>query len=199
MFRKSRIDLWRGVFVSILIAFAAAPALAGQAVVTWTQPTKLADGSPTPASGPGAITAYRVEYILGPSGCATWPTGTSTSQSYGPTVLSATITGLGFGTWCFRAYASNSGGESVPSNIAPDTIAVPPPGPPGDGTIHVADLTIYDIVKQPGKLVMLAVGTVPAGTQCDTTQTVNGLYAVPTDAAHWFGNVRPVIVFAQCS
>ena len=46
---------------------------------------------------------------------------------------------------------------------------------------------------------MLPVGTAPAGTQCDTTQSVNGYYVVPRAAVIWSGTIKPPVVVASCS
>jgi len=197
--RNSSLRLGRVLVLAAALLWSVV-ASGGQAVVTWTPPTKLSDGTPTPASGPGSTTGYRLEYILAPAAtCSPWPSGTATSKPEPASATTDTITGLSFGTWCFRAYTENVSGESVATNVAPKTFAVPLPGPPGDGTITVAATTVYDIVKQKDRLVMLPVGTVPADTKCDVTQSVNGYYAVPSDAATWFGSVRPPIVFAQCT
>ena len=65
--------------------------------------------------------------------------------------------------------------------------------------LTVQDLTVYNVIKQKDKFVLLAAGTVPAGTQCDPNETVNGRYAVPNDLVTWFGNVEPIVVVADCS
>jgi hypothetical protein len=54
------------------------------------------------------------------------------------------------------------------------------------------------VIKTKNRFVLLPVGTVPANTPCDTTQSVNGHYAVPRDAVTWSGTVEPDVVVAQC-
>jgi len=59
--------------------------------------------------------------------------------------------------------------------------------------------TVYDIVKQDGRILMLPVGTIALGTTCDELNVANGLNGVPRDKVTWFGTVRPVVVFAKCT
>jgi hypothetical protein len=63
----------------------------------------------------------------------------------------------------------------------------------------VNTLVAYTVIKQPGKFLLLPVGNVPAGTQCDATQNVNGYYMVPASAVNWSGNVRTDTPVASCS
>ena len=60
--------------------------------------------------------------------------------------------------------------------------------------------TVYNVIKQPNRFVLLPIGTVPPGTPCDPNNMVNGHGAVPTDAVVWApgSTVRPVVVVAQC-
>lgn len=59
--------------------------------------------------------------------------------------------------------------------------------------------TVYDIVKQPGRYVLLPVGLAPPGLLCDPTQDVSNYNVVPTDSVAWFGSVRPPVVVALCA
>jgi hypothetical protein len=103
-------------------------------------------------------------------------------------------------TYYFVSTAYNSAAtvqESDYSNEVSKTIPFPVPNPPS--MLQVQNVVVFDIVKQNNKYVLLAVGEVPAGTNCDPTQTVNGHYAVPTDLVAWYGNVQPPVVVADCS
>lgn len=73
----------------------------------------------------------------------------------------------------------------------------PPPGPP---VILDQEEIVYTVVKQPNRFVLLPIGTVPAGTSCDPSNSVNGLGAVPTDAVVWTSTTgsRPIVVVARC-
>lgn len=166
---------------------------AGTLNVNWTNPTAYTDGTTLAAAD---ITQTRVEYGT----C-----GTSTPLSFGvkagETVVtggatSAVINSLAPGVYCVQAKTTAQGIESDASNVATKTLLPPKPNPPA--AVTIGSLIAYDIIKQPGKLVLLAVGKVAGGIACDTTQSVNGLYAIPTDAIAWFGTVRPPVAFAAC-
>ena len=60
--------------------------------------------------------------------------------------------------------------------------------------------TVFTVVKQPNRFLLLPVGTVPAGTPCDPNNSTNGLGAVPTSAVQWTSPTgsRPVVVVARC-
>jgi hypothetical protein len=59
--------------------------------------------------------------------------------------------------------------------------------------------TVYSIVKQADRLVLLPVGTTAVGTKCDSVQgLISGYYVVPVSAVTFAGTVKPVVVFAQC-
>lgn len=161
--------------------------------VTWTNPTAYTDGTALPATD---ITQTRIEY--GTCTSVTPPTfgvksGEVISTGNGTT---ATIKSPTPGTYCIQAKTTAKGVESAPSGVVTKQIVQPAPNPPT--AVTIGTLIAYDIVKQPGKLVLLAVGRVDAGVVCDTSQSVNGLYAVPTSAVRWFGTVRPPVAFAAC-
>lgn len=187
------------VCTASLAAFAlclsASPASAGDAVLTWTLATANTDGSAIPATGPTSLAATRVEWGT----CSGSNFGTASGQQTVATPATTyTITGLAAGTWCFRAYSRTVAGlESAPTNAVSKTILQAPPNPPGNLT--VADLTVYQFIGTTDAIVLNPVGTVPAGTACDPSQSVNGRYAVPRAVVSWYGSVRPRVVFAQCS
>lgn len=176
------------------LVFAIPRAFAAEAQLTWVQPTQNVDGSSIPASGEGRLIGNRAE----------WGTCNGTAfgikageQAFATPTTAYTVTGLTPGTWCFRVYASSTYGESGPSNVAQKVITPPLPKPPTGLT--VADGTAFTVLKREDRFVLLPVGTVPAGTACDTTQSVNGMYVVPRDAVTWSGTVKPVVVVSACS
>lgn len=63
-----------------------------------------------------------------------------------------------------------------------------------------SEQTVFNVVKQPNRFVLLPVGLVPAGTQCDPNNAVNGHGAVPVDEVVWQPGVtvRPIVVVALC-
>lgn len=173
-------------------------ALAADVAVTWTNPTQNVDGSAIPASGTGQLTGNRVEWGSCAGTAPNYTFGTAAGQqSFATPTTAYTVPALAPGTHCFRAFASTTYGESGPSGVASRVIAPPLPLPPTGLT--VAQLTVYTVLKRDDRFVMLPVGTVPAGTACDTTQSVNGYYVVPRGAVTWSGTVKPAVVVATCS
>lgn len=171
---------------------------AGEAQLTWTQPTHNTDGSVIPASGTGRLTGNRVQWGTCTGTAPNYGFGTQAGQQVFTTPTTAyTVPNLAPGTWCFRAYASTTYGESGPTNVVAKVIAPPIPNPPSNLT--VADTLAFTVLKRDNRFVMLPVGTVPAGTACDTSQSINGYYVVPREAVTWSGSVKPVVVVAQCS
>lgn len=180
--------------LAIALLAIAGPAIAGEAALSWTQPTTNVDGSAIPASGTGRLVGNRVEWGT----CSTANVfGTVIGQQAWTTPrTSYTVTGLAPATYCFRAFASTTYGESGPSAVASKTILPPMPNPPGN--IMVADLQVYTVIKTKDRFVLLPVGTVPAATPCDPAQSVNGMNAVPRDAVQWTGTVQDDVVVARC-
>ena len=94
------------------------------------------------------------------------------------------------GTQTYVSTAYNTdGNESINSNSATKEI----------GPLRVTGTTAYVIGTIPNKIVFFVVGTVPLGTLCFESQTVNGRYAfdviemVPTNPAS-----KPLVVYASC-
>ena len=182
----------------LLASFAIGLAQAGEAQTSWTQPTQNTDGSAIPASGTGRLTGNRIEWGTCTGTAPNYAFGTQAGQQVFTTPTTAyTVLNLTPGTWCFRAYASTTYGESGPSAVAAKVIAAPMPNPP-TGLAAVGGVA-YTILKRENRLVMLPVGTVPADTACDTSQSVNGYYVVPREAVVFTGTVQPMVVVAQCS
>lgn len=190
-FSAACIALW----AAFALCLSASPANAGDAVLTWTLATANTDGSAIPASGPTSLAATRVEWGT----CSGSNFGTASGQQTVATPATTyTITGLAAGTWCFRAYSRTVAGlESAPTNAVTKTILQAPPQPPGNLT--VAATVVYQLIGTPDRFATIPVGTIPAGTPCDTTQAVLGLYVVPRAAVTWYGSTRPQSVLAQCS
>lgn len=182
----------------MLLCLAALPAMAGEAQLTWTQPTQNTDGSAIPASGTGRLTGNRVAWGTCTGTPPNYTFGTQAGQQvFAVPTTAYTVPNLAPGTWCFRAYASTTYGESGPSGVAAKVIAPPMPNPPSGLT--AVDGVAYTIVKRADRFVMLPVGTIPADTQCDTTQSVNGYYVVPNAAVTFTGTVKPIVVVSPCS
>jgi hypothetical protein len=183
------------LLVFLVSMFIPLAAVAGKVDLEWTNATKNTDGSSIPASGPGSLVHTRVEYGT----C----NGNNFGTKQGEIVVAApgnkvTVNDLVPQMFCFRAFHKNTyGNESASSNVVMKLVPAPTPMPPS--TLTVSDLTAYTVIKRVDRFVMLPVGTVPAGTKCDPTQSVNGYYAVPRAAVKWSGDVQPDVVVAQCS
>lgn len=150
------------------LLFLCSPAFAATVSLSWTPPTTATDGSAL--TGTAALTQYRVEY----GSCV----GTGFGVKGGEFIVtapaaSATSPNLPAGTYCFRIYAKNSGGESLTSNVtSPKTIPVAPPNPPTNLT--AADPVAFQYDTQTKS--MTRVGFTATGTSCGpATMTVKGV------------------------
>jgi len=74
---------------------------------------------------------------------------------------------------------------------------VNPDAPPPSGRT-VVEPTVYTVVKQEDRFVLLPIGQAALGTPCVDDQSVNGLNVVPRGAVDWAGNVQPAVVVARC-
>lgn len=187
------IALAYNVVIAIALLLLAAQAHAGEAVLTWTAPTQNTDGTPLTD-----LAGFKI--YLGQTQGGPYPVSIDIPD---PAATTFTVPNLTDGvTYYFVSTAYNSAAtvqESDYSNEVSKTIPFPVPMPPSNLTVDPGNLTAFDIVKQKDKYVLLAVGTVPAGTECNPAQTVNGHYGVPSDLVQWFGNVQPPVVVADCS
>ena len=175
----------------ILVLLFCAQAMAGEAQLTWTAPTQNTDGTPLTD-----LAGFKI--YLGTTQGGPYPVSVDIPD---PLATSFTVPNLTEGTtYYFVSTAYNSAAtvqESDFSNEVSKLIPFKVPNPPS--MLTVQDLTVYNVIKQVDKFVLLAAGTVPAGTPCDPSQVVNGHYVVPNDLVTWFGNVEPIVVVADCS
>ena len=168
-------------------------AVAGFAVLTWTPPTENTDGSPYLDPD-----GYNVYYGCAQSGVYSNPVRVTDAA-----VDSWTLNGLPDGVTCYFAVSAvnESGLESELSNEAtklmPGVNVVPEP--PTDLTVQPEDLVVYGITQTPDFIALTPRGTTQAGVACDGTMSVLGRYRVPRSEVTWYGNVRPLVVFASCS
>jgi len=60
--------------------------------------------------------------------------------------------------------------------------------------------TVFTVIKQPDRFVLLPIGTVPPGTECDPNNSVNGHGVVPVESVIWNvgSTARPIVVVARC-
>jgi hypothetical protein len=159
-------------------------ALAGEADLSWNAPVLNEDGSALTD-----LAGYKVYW--GPTS-GIYPSSVDVAD-----VTAHTVADLTEGGWFFAVTAyDTAGNESGESNEVSKIISIAPMPP---SLLTVTNLTAFTIVKQENRFILLAVGSVPSGTSCDSSQSVNGHYAVPISAVTWSGTVRPVVVVADCS
>lgn len=182
--------MYAGVLIMTLLL--ATSVRAGEATLSWTAPTQNTDGSALTD-----LAGFKIYAGLVQGG----PYGDVSITINNPATTTFVVPGLTEGTtYFFVTTAFNSADPVQESDFSNEVSKLIPPLVPMPPTmLTVQDLTAFDIVKQKDKYVLLAVGTVPAGTQCDPNQTVNGHYGVPSDLVAWFGNVQPPVVVADCS
>jgi hypothetical protein len=159
--------------------------------LTWLNPVANTDGSALPAS---QIASTRVEYGT----CSGTAFGTRAGEVLTTGAVTTATVDRPVGTHCFRAYTRTlAGAESAPSNVA-QKIILAAPNPPSN-LVATGDGFAYAIQQTPDQLGLVAVGRIPPGTQCDTSQAVLGKFRVPVSSVQWVGSARPVVVFAECS
>lgn len=176
------------LFLCLLPMFA----WAGEATLSWTAPTQNTDGTALTD-----LAGFKIYAGLVQGG----PYGDVSITINNPTTTTFVVPGLAEGTtYFFVTTAFNSANPVQESDFSNEVSKLIPPLVPMPPTmLTVQDITVYNVIKQVDKFVLLAAGTVPNGTQCDPNETVNGKYAVPTDLVTWFGNVEPIVVVADCS
>jgi hypothetical protein len=144
---------------ALLLFFFVGGAFAGEATVTWTNPTTRTDGSALLSSQIGST---RVEWGT----CSGSAFGTAQgNQSTTGAATSATINNLAPGTYCFRAATIDTAGlQSGWSNIASKVVPVAPPTPPV--IVTVATTAYVFKLGWRGAVRLVQSGTVPLGVAC---------------------------------
>lgn len=166
------------------------------ATVTWTHPDKRTDDTPLPLS---EIANFRVFYGPCLAGDEISPDSEFVQVPSSDTSVPITLTRGA--RWCFYVRTLDVFGlESEPSNTVSLDLSRLPPKPPSDPSVKFATITttVFTVVKQTDRFVMVGVGTVPLGTPCIVDQSVNGYHVVPRSAVTWSGSVRPLVVVGSC-
>jgi len=182
-------------YLAFILGMLPTLALAGTFSFAVVAPTQNTDGTAIPASGTGAIASHRIEY----GSC----TGTSFGTKAGEVTLtmptvSGTSPNVAAGTYCVRAYAkTNQGSESVASNVAQAIVAPSTPNPP---TLTVTTPTAFKMRQSVDGYQFVKIGTVPIGTTCDASHSVDGLNVVSRANVTLTSrfDTMPLVVFAKC-
>lgn len=179
--------------ICLMVISMTAMARAGEAKVSWTAPTQRVDGSAL-----DNLAGYRVLWGTAPRNYS------AEALINDPSTLTYTILELPPGTHYFAVTAFDADGlESAYSAEVSKTIITPPPLPPGDVIVLDEERVAYTLERTVDRIALVPVGTVPPGTECDSSQFVrdsNGIQAnvVPKSAVVWAGTVRTEVALADC-
>ena len=166
-------------------ALSSSIASAGNAVITWTAPDRNEDGTAlTDLSG------FKILYGQNAS------TLTQSVTLTDPGLRSYVVPNLSAGMWYFAMTAT--AGSGATARESQQTSVVDKDVPPDPVGLTVKGPTVYQVLGTPNRFALIPVGTVPAGTACDATETVNGRYAVARELVAWYGSTKPQIVVAEC-
>jgi hypothetical protein len=182
---------WLIAGIVFVLAFMVAPLVhAGQATVSWQNPTQYTDNTPL---APSDITRTRVEY----GSCAGIAFGTKAGEVLTTGAAnSITIPNLVAGTYCFRAYTTAKGQESVASIAGSGIVPQAAPKPP---TLTTIDVTAYRVLMPANRFAFERVGTVPLKTACSAAESIKGFYIVDRAKVRWDGPIKPSVVVAKCA
>jgi hypothetical protein len=158
--------------------------------ICWQAPTENVDGSAIEG-----VLAYSIHYGPSPGNYdSIIDIGAQTAADQG----NCEIRDVAPGDYYIAMKAIDTlGDESAYSNEIMKTQASTTPLPP---VILALPQTVFNVVKQDDRFVLLPIGTVPPGTVCDPNQSVNGHGVVPAEDVAWLvgSTVRPVVVVARC-
>lgn len=160
----------RVIFLLALVAF---PAFAGDVTLSWTPPVRQEQC--VDAGVLENLAGFRIYKLVAD---ITDPTQTD---------LVHPDQQIGIHSYTATAYTT-TGEESRLTQPAEKTV----------DTFGAKVPTVYYVIQQTGRFVLLPIGTVPLDTACDQDQEVNGHFAVPASEVTWTGTARPRVVVAQC-
>lgn len=180
---------------SLALAMFALPAVAhecapGETHVSWTNATERVDGSPFPAA---ELANTWVLYDTSPDNLEA-----AANHAVAEGDATELCIDTGPGHWYFAARHIDTAGLMSDLSNAVEKVVPGVPLPPTDLRTSGTQ-TVYTLVQSRDRIALVAVGTVPDGTQCLVDQGANGRYVVPRDAVTWFGSTRPEVVVAACS
>ncbi len=180
----------------IALGLFSASAFAGDVTLSWDNALLNTDGSDIPNTGPLSLDKTTLAYTICVAGELS---GTRQSAEVPSSVTMYVVEDLASGEWCFVGFHINKAGTwSNESEIVVKIVPPIAPGPPMNLTVQA--LTVFTIIKRDDRFVLVVVGSVPANTACDPSQSVNGHNVVPNDAVIWATETgpRPIVVVAQC-
>jgi hypothetical protein len=194
--------------LGLVLAAVAGSALADTATLSWTNATQNTDNTAIPAPpAAGSLTRTTIEYGTCNAG-RTGITGTVGTMFVAYPTATLDVAMVVVQEYCFDAFHTNTfGTTSAKSSVVWKANPPPTPKPPANLATQTAQ-TAYTLQFSLDRMARLGVGTVPPGTQCDTSTSVTAdwqltgvaspLYKVPRAAVVWAGNVKPQAVFASC-
>lgn len=159
--------------IAIALLLLCSPLHAGDVTVGWTAPTR--NEACVDAGELENLAGFRIYEMI--------------EDIPDPTVNTFVIANMKPGDYRYISTAyTDSGIESRASNSAEKTVT----------TFVTVAPDVYYVIAQPNRYLMVIVGNVPLGTECDATESVNGKHAVDIDVVNWTGTSRPLAVVAEC-
>jgi hypothetical protein len=167
--------------VGIVLYMLSHAAFAGKAELTWQVPLTYCDNSPMATPDSYTLTYGQKKETLLPG-----------------TTVSHTVTGLAPGFWWFSLAANVTNPTAVPPKVDQSQFAtVEKEILPED--FRTVSTAVYTFIRAEGKVLVLpTLHTVPLGTVCDASQSVNGKFVLPRSAVSWSGSARLVAVLGDC-
>lgn len=186
-----------GLFVAVTIA--------GNAVPTWTPPTKNVDGTTIPATGPESLTSYQIDY----TGCAAaatvvWP-ATPTSVTVPAPATTTQINGIAPGLTCFRIAALTATTKSAWSGVVTTQVSATTPLPPTNLAFTVTTPVAYKMRQTIDGFSLVSIGTVQVSTECKPDMAIEdstGRYMPVARSAVTLRNrfdTLPLVTYAKCA
>lgn len=170
---------------------------AADATLNWTHPTQRVDNTPITLA---EIRETQIDWAKCATG-NTFPASPLGTKAVPAPATSTVVTGLDYGTWCFRARSVDTAGEmSLNSGTVWKQYLAPPKPPVLSAVITVA----YEIKSHPleGQVLGRAVGTVALGTECGTEPIVYGgngvYYEVALDKVTLTKMPKSAVVVTKC-
>jgi hypothetical protein len=169
------------------------PALATADIsLSWTNATSYTDGTPMPVTDLASTTAW----------CGASLDSLTLHTTVTAPNTSATVAGTVPGTpyVCAAAHTAKNGKTSDFSPSVSVGIPVLKPSPPLgiSATLVVTSTVAYMELQRPDGFGFLVIGSVPIGTPCDATQSVNQYHVVPAAAVTFTGPIKRQAVLALC-